>query len=281
MESSPQINRIGLIGDPVAHSLSPVFQQAAFDALNIPVQYELLHTPLEELDERVRQLRSGAFSGANVTVPHKEFFFEAVDERSEVAERAGAVNTIVCDSGRLYGENTDVHGFASSLRDVGFPFNGSTAMILGAGGAARGVIVALLDNGIERVIVANRTIDRAEQLVADLDDSRLSACSIDAATRMADSTRLLVNATSVGWNSQALPVDASAFGALPENALAYDLTYRLTPFLQQAAQHGLTTMDGLAMLVHQGARSFELWTGGPAPLQTMFEAVDASRTPRP
>lgn len=277
MASLPEIGRIGLIGDPVAHSLSPVFQQAAFDSLDIPARYELLHTPLEMLNQRVLDLRGGEFSGANVTVPHKQFFFDAVDERSAIAERAGAVNTILCDSGRLYGENTDVYGFAESLRAVGFSFNESLAMILGAGGAARGVVVALLDSGIERVIVANRTASRAERLASDINDSRLSTCSMDEALTLAEGTRLLVNATTIGWNDEQLPVDSAVFSVVNGAALAYDLTYRKTTFLQHAERHGLEIMDGLAMLVHQGARSFELWTGKPAPVQVMLDAARAAR----
>ena len=280
MASLPNIGRIGLIGDPVAHSLSPAFQQAAFDACGIPVRYELLHTPPDELDERVRQLRGGEFSGANVTVPHKEFFFDAVDERSAVAERAGAVNTIICDSGRLYGENTDVFGFAESLRAIDFPFDTSSAIILGAGGAARGVVVALLESDIGRVIVANRTPSRAERLASDVDDPRISTCGIDEAVEIAAKARLLINATSIGWNDEQLPVDPVIFSSMDASALAYDLTYRKTNFLQQAEQHGLKTMDGLAMLVYQGARSFELWTTAAAPVQIMLDAATAARRSR-
>lgn len=280
MASLHNIGRIGLIGDPVVHSLSPVFQQAAFDACGIPVRYELLHTPAHELDERVRQLRSGEFSGANVTVPHKEFFFDAVDERSAVAERAGAVNTIICDSGRLYGENTDVFGFSQSLRAIDFPFDTSLAIILGAGGAARGVIVALLESDIDRVIVANRTPSRAERLASDLDDPRISIRGVDEATEIASEARLLINATSIGWNDEQLPVDPVIFSSMDTLALVYDLTYRKTNFLQQAERHGLRTMDGLAMLVHQGARSFELWTAKTAPIQIMLDAAMAARQSR-
>lgn len=270
--------RIGVIGDPVAHSLSPVFQQAAFDALNIPVRYELLHTPADQLDDRVRELREGIFSGANVTVPHKEFFFSAVDELSDVATRVGAVNTIIYGKdGRLFGDNTDVHGFAASLHDDGFPFGESDAIVLGAGGASRGVVVALLDNGIRSVTVANRTFQRAERLIADLGDPRLAACDIESALDRARKARLLVNATSVGWGDARLPVDPAIFSVVDAEAIAYDLTYRDTPFLQEAARRRLQTIDGLSMLVHQGARSFELWTGQTAPLDVMFASARNAR----
>lgn len=269
--------RIGVIGDPVAHSLSPVFQQAAFDALNIPVRYELLHTPAGQLDDRLRELRDGQFSGANVTVPHKEFFVSAVDELSDVATRVGAVNTIICKDGRLLGDNTDVHGFAASLHDQGFPFAGSDAIVLGAGGASRGVVVALLDNGIGTITIANRTRQRAERLIDDLGDPRLAACDLESAVRHARGVRLLINATSVGWGDTRMPVDPAIFSAVDAAAIAYDLTYRDTPFLIEAKRSGLRTIDGLSMLVHQGARAFELWTGQTAPIEIMFAAARKAR----
>lgn len=270
--------RIGLIGDPVAHSLSPSFQQPAFDALNIPLRYELLHTPADMLDERIRELRSGDFTGVNVTVPHKEFFFDAVDERSDVAERAGAVNTIICDSGRLYGDNTDVYGFAESLRSIEFGFEQSAALILGAGGAARGVAIALLDSGIQRVIVANRTLDRADRLVKHLADRRLSSCSLDEMPGDVMNVNLIINATSIGWRDDRSPVDRTIFSSLQTSTLAYDLTYRQTPFLNEAREHGLEIMDGLAMLVFQGARSFQLWTDQQPPVEIMMAAALNARS---
>ncbi|MDQ3549328.1 MAG: shikimate dehydrogenase, partial [Chloroflexota bacterium] len=155
-------NRIGLIGDPVEHSLSPSFQQPAFDALGLSIRYELWHTPLEKLPARLDDIRGGRALGANVTVPHKEAAFALMDAVSDVARRAGAVNTISLRDGRLVGDNTDVHGFIVPLRERGFEFHASRAVILGAGGAARGVAIALLDAGIARLTIVNRTRQRAE-----------------------------------------------------------------------------------------------------------------------
>lgn len=275
-EPRPVSGRIGLIGDPVEHSLSPAFQQAAFDALGIPVRYELWRTTIDEVPARLAALRAGDVYGANVTVPHKETFYHAVDERSELAERVGAVNTLLIRDGRMFGDNTDVYGFVQPLIERGFPFGESSAVVLGAGGAARGAVVALLDAGISEVVVANRTLARAEELRRDLADTRIGSCSLSDAVAAARGGRLLVNSTALGWQGETLPVDEAIFESLSTDAFAYDLTYRRTPFLSAAAAHGLATIDGLAMLVHQGARSFELWTEQPAPIDTMWSAALAA-----
>ena len=275
--ASTLAGRIGLIGDPVAHSLSPVFQQAAFDALGIGLRYELLPTPAEEIQARLAELRSGEFVGVNVTVPHKEVFYATVDQRSEVAERVGAVNTITCLDGRLVGDNTDVHGFVQSLKDADFQFSGRQAVVLGAGGASRAVVVGLLDSGIEQVVLANRTLERAQVIIDDLGDERIVPVTLVEVPEHAKGASLLVNATSLGWNHETLPVSRQTFTNLLPGAIAYDLTYRSTAFLETAQEHEIRTVDGLAMLVHQGARSFEIWTGQTAPFDAMWTAATAAR----
>ena len=272
--------RIGLIGNPVEHSLSPAFQQAAFDALGIPVTYELWPTTGEQVQERLAALRSGEIYGANVTVPHKEAFAAAVDRASEVARRAGAVNTVMLDEdGQLCGDNTDAYGFIQPLFERVFPFGVSDALILGAGGAARGVVVALLDAGIHSIRIANRTLARAETLARDLADERLSTCTLAGAPEHAGEAGLVVNATALGWQDEA-PVGPDFFERLEPTAIAYDLTYRQTPFLRAAAAAGLPTLDGLPMLVHQGARSFEIWSGQQPPVDLMVRAATAARDAR-
>lgn len=276
----PNSSRVGLIGDPVEHSLSPAFQQPAFDALGLDVRYELWPTPLAMLPSRLDDLRAGRAVGANVTVPHKEAVFAAMDEVSDVACRAGAVNTIVPRDGRLYGHNTDVHGFLVPLRERGARFPAIDAVILGAGGAARGVIVALLDAGVRQVRVINRTVERGERLAAALADDRIITAPSSRAAALCAGVGLVVNATSLGWEGENLPVDPEIFTRLESGAIAYDLTYRETPFLRAARAAGLTTIDGLPMLVHQGARSFELWTGRAAPIDVMWSSAVAARAAR-
>lgn len=278
--SSGIAGRVGLIGDPVEHSLSPAFQQPAFDSLGLGVRYELWPTPSAAIPQRLAMLRSGEAFGANVTVPHKEAFYRAVDTCSARAQRAGAVNTIIARDGRLHGDNTDIHGFIVPLHERGFSFATRTVVVLGAGGAARGVLVALLEAGATRIHVVNRTHERAVAIAQELDPARITALPQAQLPRLAAQTALLVNATSIGWADTSLPLDPTLFTLLPGDAIAYDLTYRTTGFLRAAAEFGVSTIDGLPMLVHQGARSFELWTGVPAPVDLMLQAAHAARAAR-
>jgi shikimate dehydrogenase len=266
---------VGLIGYPVEHSLSPAFQQAAFDALGIPARYELWPTPVEALAARFRSLRATGVLGANVTVPHKEAAFTRVDQISDRARRAGAVNTVVNRDGALYGDNTDVAGFAAPLRERGLVLGELAVVVLGAGGAARGVLAALAEAGCRHVTVANRTISRAQELAAAFG---VDVGSLDErlAPRLARAD-LLVNATSVGWDGESLPLHAALLDVLPASAIVYDLTYRDTPLLESARRRGLATIDGLRMLVHQGAESFRLWTGCEPPFEVMWRAALAAR----
>ncbi len=272
--------RIGLIGDPVAQSLSPAFQQPAFDMLGLAIRYELWPTTLAELPARLDSIRNGDALGANVTVPHKEAAFALMDAVSDIARRVGAVNTISVRDGQLTGDNTDVHGFVAPLRDRQFEFQTTHAIILGAGGAARAVAVALLDAGIARLTIVNRTLHRADTIATELDDPRVSTHTLDALADQMTGAGLLVNATAIGWSDEAFPIQQGTFSRLAPGAVAYDLTYRETPFLRAAGAAGLATIDGLPMLVHQGARSFEIWTGQPAPVEEMWRSAVAARTER-
>lgn len=273
-------NRIGLIGDPVEHSLSPSFQQPAFDALGLSIRYELWQASLDELPARLDDIRTGRALGANVTVPHKEAAFALMDSVSDAARRAGAVNTVSLQDGRLVGDNTDVHGFIVPLRERGFDFVASRAVILGAGGAARGIAVALLDAGIAGLAIVNRTRQRAEDISAALSDPRITVGELDALSTHASGANLLINATALGWDDDAFPFISDTFARLTPGATVYDLTYRDTPFLSAARSAGLTAIDGLAMLVHQGAKSFEIWTGQPAPVELMWRSAVAARAER-
>jgi shikimate dehydrogenase len=280
MADAPDHQRIGLIGDPVEHSLSPSFQQPAFDALGLPIRYELWATPLDTLPDRLDDIRGGRAIGANVTVPHKEAAFAAMDVVSDVARRAGAVNTISTRDGQLVGDNTDAHGFIVPLLEREFAFGSSKAIILGAGGAARGIAVALLDAGIAELAIVNRTRRRAEDIATALDDDRITTGALQDLTRQSAGAALLINATAIGWTDAEIPAGSDVFEVVARGAIAYDLTYRETPFLSAARAAGLTPIDGLAMLVHQGAKSFEIWTGRPAPVELMWRAALAARAER-
>jgi shikimate dehydrogenase len=274
--------RVGLIGDPIAHSLSPAIQQPALDALGIAARYEPWPTTAVDLAARIAGLRDRAVLGANVTVPHKLAVMALLDEVSPLARRAGAVNTIVQRDGRLLGENTDVHGFESALAEADPEAATRPTLILGAGGAARAVALALGEGGKTRIAVANRDPVRAARLAADLAPIVIRTVGYDEAALAAElaAAMLLVNATSVGWHADEAPLPLGLLAALPPEALVGDLTYRETALLAAARARGLATLDGLSMLVHQGARSLELWTGRAAPLAIMMAAARQARAAR-
>ena len=267
----------GVIGDPVAHSLSPHMHNAAFVALGIDATYELWETAVEDLPSRIASLRDGRMLGGNVTVPHKQAVMTLLDKVSGTARQIGAVNTIIRDGERLLGDNTDAYGFRQSI-EATFPGTGrESAVVLGAGGASRAVIVALREMGFGRIVLANRTHARAEALGNEFGVDVVSWETVaDAAFPGAS---LLVNATSLGWHDE-LPIDADALGRLPADALVMDLTYRETPLLRAAGERGFSTLDGLGMLIYQGARAFELWLGQPAPVDVMRGAVVAEQSRR-
>lgn len=268
--------RCGVIGDPVEHSLSPIMHRAAFTALALDATYESWLTPADDLARRVSSLRGQDVLGANVTVPHKQAVMDLCDDISETAARIGAVNTILPRGGRLHGDNTDAYGFMRALRELPNASGVSSALVLGAGGAARAVAVALRTDGIDPVRIANRTPARAGALVSALSDTGLRGIETvnweDIPTVMGD-VELVVNATSIGWHDDDIPIAAELLESLPSGACVFDLTYRDTALIRAARERGIAVADGLGMLIHQGARSLELWTGRSAPIEVMREAV--------
>lgn len=266
--------RAGIIGYPVGHSLSPIFQQAAFAHSGLDVVYERWETPLPDLPARVAALRAPDVLGANVTVPHKEHVIPLLDEVGGLAARAGAVNTIVNRDGRLFGFNTDGPGFVAALRqEAFFEPAGRSFLLLGAGGAARGIALALLEARAAAVDIWNRTPERAAALARDLGAP---------ARALADLPQLagydcLVNCTTVGMKGgpapEGLPCPLDSAGP---GLLVVDIVYapRVTPLLREAAARGLRTLGGLPMLIYQGALAFELWTGLPAPVDVMVRAAE-------
>ncbi len=279
----------GVIAGPDKQSLSPVFQQAAIDALQLDAKYEAWPTPEDGLETRVATLRSPAVLGANVTIPHKEAIIPLLDELDPLAERVGAVNTVVNREGILLGHNTDVDGFMRALRDDGgVDPAGKRVVVAGAGGAARAIVVALVGAGAATVTVINRTFSRASRLVADLgeDDSRteLTALPDIYASWVAASAGcdVLVNCTSAGSTSSSA-ADGDENSAVPldiphSGMLVYDLVYlpAETPLMAAARSRGSRVLGGLAMLIYQGAASFKLWLGVEPPTDVMFAAARAA-----
>jgi shikimate dehydrogenase len=273
--------RVVLIGHPVAHSLSGAMHQAAFDSLGIDARYELWDRTPMQLAETVTELRTDAFLGANVTIPHKERVVPLVDRLTEEAHATGAVNTITREGKRLVGHNTDVPGFKVALdRLVGKQKMPRHAVVLGAGGGARAVVYGLITEGFQRIVVFNRHLHRAEGLVRHFGRSaahmELRAMPWHESIIEAElaKTKVFVNATSIGLVTDESPVPAEV---IPQDLLVLDLIYSRTKLLRDAEAAGCTVSDGELMLLHQGAAAFTLWTGQPAPLELMQERLAEAR----
>jgi shikimate dehydrogenase len=277
----------GLIGDPVSHSRSPAMQNAAFAALGIDARYDLWPTPLVTLPERVASLRAPEMWGANVTIPHKRAVTPLLDEIAITATseatvaQVGAVNTIVNRDGRLVGYNTDAGGLVAALREAGYA-GFESAVVLGAGGAARAAIIALWHLAARELHIVARNGDAAVALAQEM--AAITVPCVLAGNAIASlpdtfagqiaRAGILVNATPAGMGgSTDLPLDARWLDRLPDHALVLDLVTATTPLLAAASARGLATMNGLPMLLHQGALAFTLWTGQPAPLAVMRAAL--------
>lgn len=267
-----------LIGHPLGHSLSPAFHNAAFRAAGIDATYRLADVLPGDLAATVAALRAADVYGANVTVPYKQDVLPFLDALSDEARALGAVNTIVNDDGRLMGLNTDVPGFAADMCAQDIAVAGQPIVLLGAGGAARAVAAALVGMGVGRLVIANRTPERVAAI-------QRQYPAIATATGIAErdlratlpNTALLINATSVGLHGDDTPIAADLLDLLPSTAVVYDLIYYPTAFLRAAQERGLHTIDGLGMLIHQGALAWEAWTGRTAPLDAMWQAARQAR----
>ncbi len=277
------MNRAGVIGYPLGHSVSPAMFRAAFAAAGLDASYEAWETPAEALEGRVAALRGDEFYGANVTVPHKEAVVPLLDRLDERAQLVGAVNTIVREDGSLAGYNTDVAGFRRSLEESGFQAPGGRAIILGAGGAARAVALVLAGLGMSTVFVSGRSWRRTDALVASLRQQAPTGTQITwshwgdgAFLNTLMTADLVVNATPVGTAGSETegqsPVDTSL---IRPGAVAFDLVYNPaeTPFLAGAKARGAKAVGGLGMLVYQAAEGFRLWTGQEAPVEAMKAAA--------
>jgi shikimate dehydrogenase len=265
------VTYLGVCGWPVAHSLSPRMHNAALAAVGVPDwRYVRLPLPPDLFEETVRALPAAGFRGVNVTIPHKEAALALADDATEAARAIGAANTLTFENGTIHADNTDAPGLLSAL-----PADpaGRTALVLGAGGSGRAAAWALRAAGAD-VAVWNRTPERAQMLAAELGVSAVTS------PERAD---IVVNCTSVGLDDpeitfKALPLNADELGA---GSLVVDLVYRAggTRLLEAARTRGADVVDGLEILVAQGAASFERWTGMTAPRRAMREAVTTTVTP--
>jgi len=265
---------VAVIGWPIEHSLSPVIHNAAFDAMDLDWVYVALPVAPGPIPEAVAGLVALGVAGANVTMPHKEAVADVVDRLTEDAERLRAVNTIEIAGGHTVGHNTDAPGFARFLeQDAGFDASGRTALLYGAGGAARACALALARAGLTRLVVALRVLARAKELEAALDGlpTTVETVAFDQAGGV--SADLVVNGTPLGAHGETLPLPA-----LGPSTVTVDLLYRptMTPLQQAAREAGGAAFGGLGLLLQQAALSFEIWTGRQPPLEVMSAAALAA-----
>jgi len=260
MTSAPKSPAACLIGWPAAHSRSPLIHHYWLRTLGIEGGYVIEAVPPDEFKDFLFRLSHRGFAGANVTIPHKERALSLTKPDAR-AQAVGAANTLWFENGELCSTNTDVEGFISNLDACAGGWDKSEeALVLGAGGASRAVLFGLLDRGIKRVHLANRTRERAEALAKQFGE-KVQVVAWEQAAGLLPNAGLLVNTTSLGMHGQpALELDVGKF---PPNAVVADLVYvpLETPLLKAARARGLKTADGLGMLLHQAGRGFELWFG--------------------
>lgn len=251
-----------VIGHPIAHSKSPLIHGTWLEAYGVEGSYTAFDIAPEDLPDFLARIRAGEFAGGNVTIPHKEAVMALCDTVDPLARRIGAVNTLVHENGALLGRNTDYLGFLANL-DAGAPGWDAaleSVIVLGAGGAARAIIVALLERGAARIDLLNRSPARAETLAAEFGPRVVPGVLEDFASR-APSAALLVNTTSIGMGGSAF--ENLDLAVLPPHAVVSDIVYTplITPLLASAQARGLHIVDGLGMLLHQAAPGFEAWFG--------------------
>lgn len=276
---------LGIVGYPLGHSISPVFQQAALDHYGLAIRYQAWETPPERVPEVVASLRGPDRLGMNVTVPHKEAVVPLLDGLDATAAAIGAVNTVVKQDGRLVGYNTDCTGFLRALKEDGsFDPTGARALVLGAGGAARAVVYALLTAKVGFLGIAARNMGRARALRQSFGDLARQAGIVVFTEEWGNQSfalavptyHLIINTTPMGMRHNPAEHE-SPLGGLDINPSSFvcDLVYNPeeTPLLRQAQKTGCRTLGGLPMLVYQGAAAFELWTGKEAPIGVMKAAA--------
>lgn len=272
------MDRYGVIGNPVAHSKSPEIHAAFAQATGQVLSYERLLAQINDFPNTVRSLKAAGYKGVNVTVPFKLEAAALARRMTERARAAGAVNTLTFSQLGTVGDNTDGAGLVADIvKNAGLALAGKRILLLGAGGAARGVVLPLLQEGPSELLIANRTLATAEALVARFAPEakagqQVACCSFDAVDGPYD---LVINATSASLLADMPPVPASAFGP---GTLALDMMYGKQPtlFMQFAASHGATARDGLGMLVEQAAEAFFVWRGVRPATETILQQLRAS-----
>lgn len=280
------MEKYAVIGWPIKHSLSPQMQLAGFHALGITADYEKLAVTPDKLADTVNKMRRN-YKGWNVTVPHKQTIIPFLDTVEHTAARIGSVNTIINREGRLHGYSTDGWGLMTALKEsFGIDLQGRSFAFIGAGGAARATAAYFAASGAASIAVINRTLIKAQavcQLARELDpDCSAFSCTpgdVSQVRSILQAADVIIQATSLGLNpTDPLPLDIQL---LPTGKPVYEMIYRATPFLRAARAKNCPVADGAGMLLHQGAKSLELWTGQQAPVNAMRAALQKALRRKP
>lgn len=282
MPANYKAELVGVLGRPVAENPTGVMQEAAFAAASLNWRYLTIEVPPDRLADAITGVRAFGMRGLNLTIPHKVAVIQYLDEISPSARIIGAVNTVRREGDRLIGENTDGKGFLRGLEvDAGVDPRGKNVLLFGAGGAARAVAAELALAGAASILVVNRGRQRGETMVADLRQStgaEINFAPWQGTWQVKQDADIIVNATSIGLypDVEAMP-DIDLAGARQQSLVA-DVVFNPpeTPLLRAARSRGLSTLDGLSMLVYQGTIGFEMWTGAAAPVEIMRQALGAT-----
>lgn len=266
----------GLIGHPVEHSMSPVMHNASFKELGIPGYYHAFNVHPHDLESAIAGMKALDVAGFNVTIPHKINCMKYLDKIDDLAMKIGAVNTVVNENGKFVGYNTDGPGFVRALKEeTHATLLDKNILIIGAGGAARGIFMTLASSGGGRIDIANRTVSRAEELISDCSYPVQSvSLSLEQAEKRLENYDIIVNTTSIGLhpNVSELPISLERLG---EKKIVCDIIYNPleTMFLKQAKEKGAIVQNGLGMFVYQGALAFEKWEGKFPNIELMKQVV--------
>ena len=277
MEIDGKTEVYGIFGYPVKHSKSPVFQNVAFSFHNINAVYVPFEVKPENLKEAIHSLKILNIKGINITIPHKEEAVKYLDEISEEVKFIGATNTVKNKNGYLIGYNTDAYGFITGLKKLENKLNDKKILVIGAGGASRAVIYSLIKEGVEKIVIANRTLERAKKIVEDLKkldrfiDGSIKLILLKDIENYLEDVDIIVNTTPIGLKED----DPWLFdyNRLTDKHTVVDIVYKKTPLIEFAIKKNCKWQDGYPMLIYQGAKSFEIWTGKEAPINEMKKAL--------
>lgn len=263
-----------VFGNPIKQSRSPFIHKSFAKTTNQALHYDICFVELNSFTEAVNNFIAKEGKGANVTAPFKEQAMSMCDELTEHAKFSGAVNTLTFKNGKIYGDTTDGVGLVNDLLANNVCIKNSRLLLLGAGGASKGVVLPLLNQNPQSLTIANRTVSKAEAIVKQYTDQPLTACSFDEANKQ--EFDIIINATSAGLTGHGIPIEEKL---ITPNCVCYDMTYgkELTPFLQKAQElNAKNVIDGLGMLVGQAAESFEIWRGVKPSVEPVLNALRAS-----